>query len=436
MDEGESSPSEESILMARLKISHFSCIDCATFETGDITVLIGPQASGKSVICKMHYFFFDILQQQARVVAEGMTFEAYKEFVKERFYEWFPPSAWGKSKFVIEFHAGECEIRFSRTGYRGEASDNFRIWTSEALKSHYANLLKIRQTLERKSKSPDDDLDFNTFLNVYEASSKSLAKLMSKDGLASQFFVPAGRSFFTSIGKAVSAFEHSKVIDPSILNFGRLYAQLRDRSFRIYPKKPQSIGLIISKLNEIFGGEIKSKGNEEYVLSTDGRKIPFSALSSGQQELLPLITVLPHLLSIRGKDTTTLAYIEEPEAHLFPGAQSKLIEALAGMVNSSQGTTKMVLSTHSPYVLSKFNNLIKAGELAGKLANAQRVEIDKIIPKQAQLPKGSVRAYAIVDRKLVDIIDSDGLIAADYLDEVSGEISCEFSDLLSLEFSI
>lgn len=51
-----------------------------------------------------------------------------------------------------------------------------------------------------------------------------------------------------------------------------------------------------------------------------------------------------------------------------------------------------------------------------------------VLPKQ-------VNAYAIIDGQLKNIIDKYGLIAADYLDDVSGDISKEFSKLLAIEFS-
>lgn len=422
--------------MARLDVSKFSCINNASFELAQITVLIGPQASGKSVLCKLCYFFVDILQQQARLISDGASFDTYKDFVKETFHEWFPLSAWGSDLFVIEFKAGDCEFRLSRTSYRGVAAESIRIWTSEAVKTHYAGLVKLRQNLSRQSKATEDELDFMVFAGLHDAAQKSLTKLLGDDYVSWQLFVPAGRSFFTSVGKAVAAFEHGRILDPFILNFGRMYAQLRDRNFRLIGKRTQNLAFVASIFNDIFGGELKSKGNDEYVLSKDGRRIPLSALSSGQQELLPLITVLPRLMTNRADGNRVLSYIEEPEAHLFPGAQSKLIEALGALINHSAGSVKMVLTTHSPYVLSKFNNLIKAGQLSEMVSGKQRDELDRVVPKISQMPKGYVRAYAIIDGQLNSIVDDDGLIAADYLDDVSGSISAEFSDLLAMEFGL
>jgi predicted ATPase len=40
----------------KLTVNNFSVIKHAELEFGKITVLIGPQASGKSLLCKLAYF--------------------------------------------------------------------------------------------------------------------------------------------------------------------------------------------------------------------------------------------------------------------------------------------------------------------------------------------------------------------------------------------
>lgn len=43
--------------MRKLTVKNFSVIKEAELEFGKITVLIGPQSSGKSLLCKLVYFF-------------------------------------------------------------------------------------------------------------------------------------------------------------------------------------------------------------------------------------------------------------------------------------------------------------------------------------------------------------------------------------------
>jgi hypothetical protein len=62
-----------------------------------------------------------------------------------------------------------------------------------------------------------------------------------------------------------------------------------------------------------------------------------------------------------------------------------------------------------------------------------RERIEKIVPRRAWLRRGSLSAYAVVNRRLVPLLDKEGLIDGDYLDSVSNELSREFSALLAIE---
>jgi predicted ATPase len=49
--------------MRKLTVKNFSVIKDAELEFGKITVLIGPQSSGKSLLCKLAYFFGQIVPE-------------------------------------------------------------------------------------------------------------------------------------------------------------------------------------------------------------------------------------------------------------------------------------------------------------------------------------------------------------------------------------
>jgi ABC-type amino acid transport substrate-binding protein len=130
-----------------------------------------------------------------------------------------------------------------------------------------------------------------------------------------------------------------------------------------------------------------------------------------------------------GKD---IFYIEEPEAHLFPAAQSVLMDFLVGALISKQQRRDLVITTHSPYILSKLNNYLKAGSL-GKSRKLSE-QVSKIVPRDCWLTKDVVKAYAIEDGSLKDIIGPLGLISADYIDSISEEVSGVFDKLLDLQY--
>jgi predicted ATPase len=423
--------------MITLKIKDFSAISEATISLGRFTVIIGPQASGKSVICKLNYFFYELLEDQNRYIAEGRSFDYFKDGIKEKFAQWFPISAWGKKRFTISFEAGDYSIRLVRTESKKVLSSNFRLFISDAFINLYTDALQKFQA--RKKGSDLNEYEFEFEYQVHRYLTSLLPKLLGKEYISNQVFIPAGRSFFTNIGKAVAAFEQGNVLDPLTVKFGRLYTSYKQNQRFFLRTKSDSATKLNESLASILGGKHVDDGNnKEYVLLSDGRKIPLSALSSGQQELLPLLAILPYLME---KDTSpnrkvkNLVYIEEPEAHLFPMAQSALIEILAKIVKLSGNTIDMIVTTHSPYVLAKLNNLIKAGQISRQSQGSKKDQLSKIIDEDGWLAKGFVEAYSINEGILERIIDDDGLISADYLDSVSIEIGEQFSSLLDIEFS-
>jgi AAA15 family ATPase/GTPase len=429
--------------MIRISIKNFSCISEAEIELGRLTIIIGPQASGKSVISKLVYFCNSIMFRHYYSVEDGEELSDFKDSIRQDFLKWFPPEAWGKEKFNIAFRAGEFSVRiartFSKTTKREERIGKLTVSLSEFFEEQYRSFLRdwkdAREKLKEKSdnSSASPSSEFERFWRLRENQEKNIRRLLGESYTDYQLFIPAGRSFFTSLGKAVAAFEHVGILDPLTTTFGKLFASYREWGHRRPTLRNKSSNVSSKELvQEFFGGSIHFEKNNEYVLSSDGRKVPFSLLSSGQQELLPLWLVL-EALSWRssGRD---LYFIEEPEAHLFPSTQAHLTCYLATLVSGSGGGGRVFTTTHSPYVLATINNLLKAGSLAARLPAAAQQAISKTVPRVSWLKPGDVRAFAIKEGKAYSILDDTELIDVEYLDDVSSSISSTFSDLLDIEY--
>jgi len=411
-----------------LIVEDFSCIKSADICLARLTILIGPQASGKSLLSKLIYFFNSIAIEHRSADEANVAFEVWKKSICDRFVEWFPISAWGKGKFRIEYHLGAYVIRLTRSTYNGKLSDKIRVWASPAVEDFHASRSKFQKRL---SSRPDAELDWESIYKIGDAVRSLFEKQFGESNLISQMFIPAGRSFFTSAGKAVTAFEHAKLFDPVTLAFGKRLASYRDRGGISGQLRSQG-GQLLRRAGDILGGEVIIDRSGEYLKTNDGRKIPFGSLSSGQQELLPLLMVLDTIYLPRSYPGVRFVCIEEPEAHLFPSAQSSLIELFAALVRQVP-QNRVLVTTHSPYVLSKINNLIYAGQVGAHEKATD--DVRKIIPSRHWLPTPIVDAYAFQDGHVVSILDESGLVAADYLDDVSGSIAKEFNKLLAVGVS-
>ena len=128
-------------------------------------------------------------------------------------------------------------------------------------------------------------------------------------------------------------------------------------------------------------------------------------------------------------------FIEEPELSLFPNAQKSLIEYLASLFNQTKNKeVNIAFSTHSPYILSALNCLLKAHEISIKKSELKQ-QIERILPEKCWLNIDNFNAFKVKNGTVKSIINEEtNLILADEIDEVSEEIGQIFDDLLDLEY--
>lgn len=124
-------------------------------------------------------------------------------------------------------------------------------------------------------------------------------------------------------------------------------------------------------------------------------------------------------------------FVEEPEENLFPETQYELVNWLASKVNERDGHSLFV-STHSPYIMASFNNLLQGGEVM-KLRPENAKDVAEVVDCKALLYRDDFGAYAVRDGEVHDIMDYEmGLVSADELDSISDYIGSKFEKLLDL----
>jgi predicted ATPase len=74
--------------------------------------------------------------------------------------------------------------------------------------------------------------------------------------------------------------------------------------------------------------------------------------------------VLPVLVALRAADKGQLVYLEEPEIHLHPRAETKLADVLAG---AAKRGVRVVAETHSSLLLRAVQTLVARGDLEPEL---------------------------------------------------------------------
>lgn len=251
------------------------------------------------------------------------------------------------------------------------------------------------------------------------------------DSLFQTHFIPASRALFSILeSNMFSIFGGNKypILDPLLLKFGSFYQSLKEKS-QSEEIKDSSIDNIIE---EILGSRYYYENKKDYLIHNDNRKVNLAFASSGQQETLPLLLILKYFAKAKSNSSV---FIEEPEAHLFPAAQKKITELISLVFNrNGEDNLQFTITTHSPYILSSFNNLVQASILYKSANTKNKKKINQIISKKLHLNPNCLSAYAFRDGKADSIIDPETqLIYAEYLDSVSEDIGSEFSDLLDVE---
>jgi predicted ATP-binding protein involved in virulence len=216
-------------------------------------------------------------------------------------------------------------------------------------------------------------------------------------------------------------------------------------SWRISGPSSDLLPQFVEDVRGILGGRITHENGTLFFKSTrDGSELPFQWLSSGTQEMLPLMNPLSNLVYNVSVNPANVwehfspkigpIYVEEPELSVFPGTQYELIKLFAWLASEKRLEFPFVITTHSPYILTAFNNLLEAGQVA-KAKPELKDEVAKILPERYWIKEGDFNAYAIEDGVLTSIVAKDtGLVSANYLDQVSETIGVEFDELLRLGY--
>jgi len=181
---------------------------------------------------------------------------------------------------------------------------------------------------------------------------------------------------------------------------------------------------------------LKQNDGEDRFFYKENESLLLTEASTGIQSLVPL------LFSILAEKKSSSKHghdfvIEEPEMNLYPKAQYSLMKFLER--DRKDGTLKdtflHLYTTHSPYILSSFNNMLYAYKKSILAENdkLKLKEIEEVMPKENWLNPDNFNAYTIIDGTAIQIFDREnGLIDDNVIDEVTDEMNNDFDQLLEL----
>lgn len=423
--------------MESLEITNFLTIRQAKLDVRRITILIGPQANGKSIVAKLLYFFRNFLTSQFIKSIENQ--ETKPQLQKQsiaNFEQIFPRYAWADQLFKIVYRIDEIEISLSRQGKSTKKANPLFDYSSNLAEAQRKAKSSFRHGLE-EPKNIKEPIGMRQYDVLRDVLRESIYNAPIGSIFQQSVFIPASRSFFANLQKNVFSFLANNIsIDPLIKEFGSVYELSKkwyDRRI-LLSKDKKLIALreeVKQELEKIIAGEYVYEDDQDWIISGK-KKINLANASSGQQEALPLLVVIYRRLSVGSASRPLTFFIEEPEAHLFPVSQRRLVGIFSRLYKSFN--YNFVLTTHSPYVLTAFNNLIMASNLIQEKGPDTESQIGKIIGKDAAIKYEDVSAYTIQNGSLESILDSGSkLIGSSIIDSVSDEFDRVFGKLMEIE---
>ncbi|HVU47204.1 MAG TPA: AAA family ATPase [Terracidiphilus sp.] len=317
--------------MRTLTVKNFSVIKEAKLEFGKITVLIGPQASGKSLLCKLAYFFQQVAIEQAEeAIKNSEDLEQFQQRIKDVFHRWFTASVFPigpiyGSTSEIYYSDGAYWIRVSHRRF-GESTVQVQLDLSKGIEESYE---AIHGKLEREKLRPESLPNPRFFAGEVRTRLTELCESNTPDIYS---YIPSTRAFFLTIHQAILG--TAGRLDDIPLRFSQ------DFSYGFEGRIPKP-GLdhpltkwIDAESERILLGKVVSAGSDYIFKATDGRTLRLPVLSSGTQELLPLLTLLREYVAAssavaKALDLTQALhkrffFLEEPESNIFPSSQYDL----------------------------------------------------------------------------------------------------------------
>lgn len=144
-------------------------------------------------------------------------------------------------------------------------------------------------------------------------------------------------------------------------------------------------------------------------------------------------------LSELGKEFTKTAFInivEEPEQNLYPSSQRGMLNSLTAFNNINRGN-KLVMTTHSPYLINYLTIAVKAHLLKDKVRTPElEKKFHDIIPKNSTIHPDDLVIYELneKDGTIIRLMDYNGLPSEEnYLNQQLAESNELFAQLLEIQ---
>ena len=138
--------------------------------------------------------------------------------------------------------------------------------------------------------------------------------------------------------------------------------------------------------------------------------------------------------------TAFINIVEEPEQNLFPSSQREMLNSLLA-INNINSDNKLIMTTHSPYLINYLTLAVKADSLIDRSMNYQgegdfKTAISKVVPFNSIVRPGDLVVYELNENDgTIKLLESYKGLPSDenYLNQGLSESNELFAQLLEIQ---
>lgn len=407
--------------MSRIKIKNFGPIKDSTslddgwIEIKKVTMFMGNQGSGKSTVAKLISTF----SWMEKVLTRGDFKE--KEFTANRFKNKYC----GYHRITNYFIKDKTEISYQGDSYhftytkRGEfqinrVANGMNVYPLPQIMYVPAerNFISMVNKPNLIKDLPDALL---TFLSEYDK---------AKDSIKGTFTLPINHA----------SLEYNKQNDIIFVKGEGYRVRLMESSSGFQSIVPLYL------VSQYLSGSVKEQANKSTKMSSDEAKRFEKEVSniwentnlSEEQRRIAL-----SILSSKFNKSAFINIVEEPEQNLFPSSQWEMMQSLLAFNNSLEAN-KLIITTHSPYLINGLTIAVKAGILKEKAASndAAQEMINAIYPIESSIMPNDIAIYEFNEESgSISLLETyQGLPSDDnFLNSMLEITNDKFADLLEIQ---